>query len=306
MGILMFENLKENLTKDLENVENTVSIISAFCKKEALEFLEEKIGQKQNITKRLLVRFRLEDILSKSTDLEIYEYCKNNNWDLYIQFNLHAKVYVLDQNICYMGSANATNKGLSIHKRGNLEMTKKFELNTEESKQIEKVFSEALSMNDELFNQMKKQINSVEYNLPIKHEWNNEIIAKNINEYNVLFQDDFPINALPTKLLEDEVFLDIYRTDSIENIKEKFYNTKIIQWLIDVLEKQKNNEIYFGELSSKIHSAIYQEPKQYRKDVKELQNKLYNWIEILKYDNLKIDTPGHSKRVRLIKSWSNN
>lgn len=302
MGILMFENFKENLAKDLEKVEHTISIISAFCKKEALEFLDKQICQKQNISKRLLVRFRLEDILSKSTDLEIYEYCKKNNWDLYIQFNLHAKVYVLDENICYMGSANATNKGLSINKRGNLEMTKKFELNTEENEQIEKVFSEALPMNDELFNQMKKQINSVDYNLPIKHEWNNEIIAKNINEYNVLFQDDFPINAVPTKMLEDEVFLEIYTTDPIENIKEKFYNTKIIQWLIDVLEKQKDNEIYFGELSSKIHNAIFQEPKLYRKEVKELQTHLYNWIETLNYDNLKIDIPGYSQRIRLLKS----
>lgn len=301
MSILMFEDLKESLAEDLKKVENNVSIITAFCKKDALELIEEQIGEKKDISKRILVRFRLEDILSKATDLEIYEYCRKNNWSLYVQFNLHAKVYMLDQNICYMGSANATNKGLSINKRGNLEMTKKFELNTEESKQIEKVFSEALLMNDGLFNQMKKQINSINYNLPIKHQWNNDIIVKNINEYNVLFQDDFPINALPNEILEDEVFLDIYKTDSLDVIKEKFYNTKIIQWLIYILEKQENNEIYFGELSSKIHGMIFQEPKQYRKDVKELQTKLYSWIEILNYDNLKIDTPSHSQRIRLIK-----
>lgn len=301
MSILMFETMKENLVKDLQVSENNVSIISAFCKKDALEFLDAQIGEKQDISKRLLVRFRLDDILSKATDLEIYEYCKKNNWSLYVQFNLHAKIYVIDQKICYMGSANATNKGLSIDKRGNLEMSKRFELDSEEKTQIEEVFSEALLMNDDLFEKMKKQINSIDYKPIIRNEWNKDIIAKNINSYNVLFQDDFPINALPTEMLDDETFLDIYKDDSIEVIKEKFYNTKIVQWLINVLEKQENKEIYFGELSAKIHNIIFQEPKQYRKDVKVLQAKLYNWIEKLNYDDLKIDIPNHSQRIRLIR-----
>ncbi len=301
MSILMFEAMKENLAKDLKVSENSISIISAFCKKDALEFLDAQIGEKQGISKRLLVRFRLDDILSKVTDLEIYEYCKKNNWSLYVQFNLHAKIYVIDQNICYMGSANATNKGLSINKKGNLEMSKRFELDNEEKIQIEEVFSEALLMNDNLFEKMKKQINSINYTPIIKNEWNKEIIAKNINSYNVLFQDDFPINALPTEMLDDEVFLDIYKDDSIEVIKEKFYNTKIVQWLINILEKQENKEIYFGELTEKIQNIIFQEPIQYRKDVKLLQAKLYNWIETLDYKNLKVDIPKrHSQRIRLI------
>lgn len=296
----MFETMKENLKEDLRNVENNISIISAFCKKEALEFIDSQIEGNKEISKRVLVRFRLDDLLSQATDLDIYEYCKKNNWSLYIQFNLHAKVYTIDQNVCYMGSANATNKGLSINKRGNLEMSKRFNLDNEEIKQIEKVFSEALLMNDELFNKMKTQICSIEYKPAIKQEWDKEIIAKNINEYNVLFQDDFPINALPTEMIDDEVFLDIYKDDSIDIIKEKFYNTKIIQWLINILDNQENKEIYFGELSAKIHGIIFQEPKQYRKDVKILQARLYNWIEALNYKNLKVDIPNHSQRIRLI------
>lgn len=301
MSILISEKLTEELDKDLKNVSNNFSIITAYCKRNTLEYLDSQMGEKADISKRLLVRFRLDDILSKVTDLDIYDYCKQNNWSLYVQFNLHAKAYIIDQSICYMGSANATNSGLSVNKRGNLEMSKRFELDNEENRQIEEVFSEALLMDDDTFNQMRKQINSIEYKPTVKYKWNNEIITKNINEYNVLFQDDFPINALPTEMIDDEIFLDIYKEDPMEEIKEKFYNTKIMQWLINVLEKQEKNEIYFGDLSSKIHNIIFQEPKQYRKDVKILQAKLYNWIETLNYDNLKIDIPNHSQRIRLIK-----
>ena len=71
MSILMFEEMNKELARDLINIDNNVSIISAFCKKDALEFLDKQIGKKQDISKRLLVRFRLDDILSKATDLEI-------------------------------------------------------------------------------------------------------------------------------------------------------------------------------------------------------------------------------------------
>lgn len=301
MSILMFEDMNANLTESLKEIKNNFSVISAFCKKEVLEYFDEQIGNRQDISKRLLVRFRLDDILSKVTDLEIYEYCKEHNWDLYIQFNLHAKAYIIDEDICYIGSANATNNGLSIKKRGNLEMSKRIKLDDEEKIQIDKVFLEALLMDDELFNKMKMQIDSIDYIAPRKHEWKNEIIAKNINTYNVLFQEDFPINDYPTEMTEDESSLGISKDDSIVIIKEKFYNSKIMQWLINILENQENNEIYFGELSSKIHDVIFQEPKQYRKDIKTLQSRLFNWIEKLDYENLKIDSPNHSQRIRLIK-----
>ena len=302
MSILMYEQLKENLSQDLKNVENDVSIISAYCKKSALELIDEQIGEKENISKRIIVRFLLDDILSKATDIEIYDYCKEHNWKLYIKSDIHAKIYSIDQNICYIGSANATNNGLSINKRGNLEMTKKIELDSEEIRQIERVFRDAILLDEETYNKMKEQVDSIEYKPVTSHTWNKDIIPKKTNTYNVLFEEDFPVNEFPTEMKQDEVYLDIYKDETIEVIKEKFYNTKIMQWLIEVLEKEENNELYFGKLSEMIQNIIFQDPKQYRKDVKELQAKLYNWIEALNYDNLEIDVPGtHSQRIRLIK-----
>ncbi|MCI9177355.1 MAG: hypothetical protein HFJ28_01985 [Clostridia bacterium] len=300
MSILISEDLKENLAQDLKQTENNISIITAFCKKEALEYIDKQLKDKEHLTKRILVRFELDDILSKATDLEIYDYCKNNNWKLYVQFNLHAKVYSIDKKICYMGSANATNKGLSLKGQGNLEMTKRFKLDEEEKMQIEKVFFDAIVIDDKMFNEMKQQVETTPHKIATRNQWRNEIIERNIKSYQILFQDDFPINDSPIQMIEDEIFLNIHKENSIEEIKEKFYHTRIIQWLVNLLEAQENKEMYFGELSEKIHNSIFQEPKQYRKDIKILQTKLYNWIIALNYDNLKIDTPNHSQRIRLI------
>lgn len=301
MSIFISEEFKESLIQDIKDLTNNLSIITAYCKKEALEYIDSNIENNSNISKKLLVRFRLDDLLAKSTDFSIYEYCKENNWQLFIQFNLHAKVYTIDNKICYLGSANTTNSGLSLIKDGNLEIIKKFELNDYENKQLEQVFSETLLMTDELYEKMRIQLNSIEYHPNSKHTWNRDIIAKNINKYNVLFQDDFPINCTPLDLIDDEPYLEISKNDNIDDIKEKFYNAKVLQWLINLLENTDKNEIYFGALSQQIHNIIFQEPVQYRENVKILQTRLYKWIDELNYDNIKIDIPNYSQRIRLIK-----
>ena len=37
--------------------------------------------------------------------------------------------------------------------------------------------------------------------------------------------------------------------------------------------------MYFGEISKKIHDDLYDDPKPYRKNVKELQSNLYSYIK---------------------------
>lgn len=71
------------------------------------------------------------------------------------------------------------------------------------------------------------------------------------------------------------------------------------RWLKSVLEQKGNKEIYFGELSRLIHDVIINDSKLYRKEVKELQANLLNWIIELNIDEIQIDRPKHSQRIRL-------
>ena len=65
--------------------------------------------------------------------------------------------------------------------------------------------------------------------------------------------------------------------------------------------KGHDGEIYFGELSSILHNTIVSDPKPYRKDVKLLLANLLSIVEELDMDELIIDRPSHSQRVRLAK-----
>ena len=149
---------------------------------------------------------------------------------------------------------------------------------------------------------MKNKIANTEHVQRKSYVWDKSIINEYNQTYELLFQEDFPLNDSPKNMIIDEKYIGIEHSDSIEIIKEKFADSKIVKWLISILEKKENNEIYFGELSEKIHSIIFQEPKQYREDVKKLQERLYNWLTDLNYDFFEIDVPNHSTRIRYKKS----
>jgi len=300
MSLLMYDELTKELVEKISTSNIRINIISAFCKIDALEYIDSYISP--NIDKKIIVRFRMDDLLSGVTDLELYDYCKNNNWELYINLDLHAKVYLIDNN-CFIGSANLTSHGLSIDKLGNLEISKFFEIDEEENVQLNKVFASSRKMDDELYEVMKGKIEQAE-KVKIKiNKWDRSIIDEYNQTYELLFQEDFPLNDSPINMIVDEKYLGINHNDTPEVAKEKFADSKIIKWLIDVLEKKESGEIYFGELSEKIHSIIFQEPKQYREDVKKLQKRLYNWLEELNYDFFEIDIPNHSARIKYKKKF---
>jgi len=83
-------------------------------------------------------------------------------------------------------------------------------------------------------------------------------------------------------------------------INESFVNSKVYKWLLNVLNKENNKEIYFGNLSNIIHNSLLDDPRPYRKDVKELQRNLFDFLKNLKLDEIQLDQPNFSQRIRLI------
>lgn len=300
MSLLVYNDLIKKIEEKLNSDCEELDIITAFCKLETLKYIDKCAPGM--VEKKLIVRFRFDDLVNGSTDKEIYHYCKEHNWKIYINLDLHAKIYVIDDT-CYIGSANTTDRGLSISKLGNIEISKEFQLSFDEKEQINKLFSSSRELNDELYNKMIVQLESIALKRIPKYKWNDSIIREYNQSYDLLFQEDFPINEDPLHLEENEKYLEIFKNDSFKHIKEKFEDTKIFKWLISILQENKNNEVYFGELSEKIHSIIFQEPKQYRKNVKELQKKLLSWLKVLDYEYIVIDEPNYSTRIKLIKNF---
>lgn len=302
MSLLFSEEIKNKLAEEIRKTESHLHIVSAYCKEQAIKFLQSNVASTV-VCKKLLVRFSFNDIVSGATDLSVYDFCKANGWDMYVRLDLHAKTYIFDKLRCIVGSANLTSRGVGIAMTPNYEIASVIDISEKEMKKIEALFDGAVLMTDELYSMMKECVNNHTIDeLSIDDVWSDDILFFFKPRVDVLFTYEFPNCSSLSNLQEDSLeFLGLTSGWNIKTIKTVFMKSNAYLWLKQNLEDMPNKEMYFGAMSARLHDAIINDPKPYRKEVKELQSNLLNWIVELEIGEIKIDKPNHSQCIRLIK-----
>lgn len=298
MAILFSKEIMDAIIHELNNASESVQIITAYCKKNSIKYLSENIAPHVS-NKRLMVRFRLDDLVRGSTDFEILDYCQKTDWKVYIRFDLHAKTYIVDNKRGFVGSANTTSSGLSIGRPGNIEMGALVDIDSQDIEKINGLFRDAILVDDVVLAKLREQYSSVDKTRESrKKAWNKEIVSLFQPNIESLFSYELPDC--------DEIikgayisFLDVDFDGNLEALKETFRWSNAYIWLLNTL-KDNNGVMYFGELSSKLHSTLVTDPKPYRKDVKFLLANLLTIIEQLDMKEVIIDRPNYSKRIRLV------
>lgn len=267
-NIILSNELEEILKVELPKCETEVNIVSAFCKVSTLELLDSYI--EKGVRKRLLVRFLPSDISTGATDKEIYNYCLQHGWDMFIDNTLHAKTYIFDHIKCIIGSANATNKGIGIANQANKEASAFFELCKEDYNKILSLYQDAILLDNELYEEIIKAKDDT----IVIHLSKFRLKDKKIE---CLMSEDFP-NDL---------------TDAIE-----LYSLKSYKWLVSFLKTKVNSMSYFGEITTNIHNVFVKDPRPFRKDVKQHLVDLLNCIKKLEIPQIKITRPNFSECIQ--------
>ena len=307
LGTEAFRNL---LGESLRDAKDQVIIFTAYIKIIGVEWLEKQLTNK-NVKCILVSRLEKNDLAQGSSDLECYEVCKKNNWQFKILNDLHAKLMLVDNKSLFIGSPNLTGKGMSLVPVSNKEMGIKVTATDSDTKIISSLLEEAILVNEDIYSKLM--------------EW-----KKNLPEIKKTVYPDFP-ETLKTKLREnlDKIWVhnfpwskaeDLLNNKSSNNdinhdlelfsldkqnlnkqiIEKKLINSRVYRWLENQINKQKDKEIYFGSLSSIIHNSLLDDPKPYRKDIKQLQANLYTYIKIFLNDKIVIDIPfTKSERIRI-------
>ncbi len=297
MSILFSNEILNSIKSELNSATYSVQIISAYCKKTTFQLLNNCISDKV-LQKRLLVRFRLDDIVKGSTDFEVVEQAQREGWSVYVRFDLHAKTYIVDNKRCLIGSANATNAGLSIGRNGNMEMASLVEIESTDIKKIDNLFSDAILVDDAILEKMKNQLGNIkESNRSEVISWDSSITALFSPTVTTLFSYELP-DKYEMKKNEYLSFLDLTYDGDKSKIKEAFRWSNAYLWLLNTV-KDNGGYMYFGALSEKLHNALVSDPKPYRKDVKVMLSNLLSMIEILEMEEITIDRPNYSQRVSL-------
>lgn len=297
MAILFSNEIMDAVVKELHRATDSVQIITAYCKEKTLKRLDYEINSEVK-DKRLLVRFRLEDLLKGSTDFGILQYGLDRGWKVYVRFDLHAKTYIVDNKRGLVGSANVTNFGFNLGKSGNMEMAAFVDIEEKDIKKIENLFKDAVPVTEDLLLKMKQQFDAVNKNEEsISHRWDKAIMNLFKPCVETLFSYELP-DEFELKKGEYFSFLDETFDGNKVKMKEIFSSSNCYLWLIDTL-KNNNGCMYFGKLSESLHIAVVSDPKPYRKDIKIMLMNLLKLIKKLEIEEIIIDRPNYSQRIRL-------
>ena len=296
MAILFSNEIYAAICNELSSAEESVQILSAYGKTNAIASIIDKVKPSVE-KKRIMLRFRLDDLVKGSTDFEVIDFCRNLGWIVYVRFDLHAKTYVVDNKRGIIGSANATNSGLALTRTPNYEMAALVDIEEKDIDKINDLFNDALLVDDDLWIELNSEYTKIKQQEPTatSFQWSKSVTDKFKPHIRTLFSYEFPEKEhySPGEYIQ---FLDLNYTGEKEQLKNSFRWSTAYLWLLDQLI-EKNGEIYFGELSSKLHNALVTDPKPYRKDVKVLLSNLLQMIVALDMSEVGVDRPNHSQRI---------
>lgn len=297
MAILFSDEILASVRKELQNATSSVQVITAYCKEMSLKYLNSCIDPKIK-SKRLLLRFRMDDILKGSTDFSVLENGMEMGWDIYIRFDIHAKTYIVDNKRGVVGSANATNAGLHIGNSGNLEMAVFSDVEPRDIEKINRLFNDAIHVDSDIVEKMKKQLNKVKFlEGEDKHKWNTEITKLFQPHIDTLFSyelpEEFSFNKGEYFSFMDETF-----SGDTDKLKETFRWSNAYLWLLTTL-RENEGCLYFGALAERLHNSLVSDPKPFRRDVKVMLANLLTLIEELNMEEIVIDRPNYSQRIQL-------
>ena len=307
--ILNSVKLQSYFKECLKNCKDEIIVCSAFITMKGIEWFYNNL-QNKKINCRVISRWDRGDLLSKVSDIEVYNFCKKMGWSFEIIENLHAKFYLMDQKDLISGSLNLTAKGFGLVPISNKEFGNYFEAIDEDLININRFLEDAIKITDELFNEYKKYLEEnkdfVIQQLPELPEKIKNLKEKKLTKlwvHDFLFNE--PENLLNNfnenteDLIHDRSLLNINSQDdlSLETIKLNFVNLDLYKWFIKQIKNKDNKSFSFGELSALIHNSLFDDPKPYRKEIKNLQANFFKFLELLKFENLKIERPNYSQVI---------
>ncbi|WP_213610053.1 phospholipase D-like domain-containing protein [Pseudoalteromonas sp.] len=284
---------------------NELTIISAFMTQPATRWLSSLISNNKPKV-QLIGRFTPNDFAKGASDLNALRDCINNGYQVKALVNLHAKIYQIDQDTIFNGSANLTGKGLALVNDGNLESCSRVNACEQSKVFINKIVESATELTINMLDKMQAYLEQFEDTdkAELLAVWPEEILPQTTE----LFVSDFPLGKPGATLNEYRLnpslpFAQIeYAKDDFLLASTLFKQTKAYVWLkTQIMENQSERDLGFGQISRLLHYGLSDDPAPYRQEIKDLQANLYLYLKLYASDEVEIYIPGKRSEVLRIK-----
>ena len=307
----LFKKIETYISNVDENKQ--IFLYVPYIKTKILEKLVEEVQNEITI----ITTWKINDLISGSSELELYQFCKKNNVTLYIHNKIHLKVYSVNLESAIVTSGNISQNGLM--QGGNYEagvLVDKLEIS--DRLYLEKIKKEATFVDDKIYQIYSDEYDKCQKQAPDKIDFEDpKIIAQ---------KDYFLKSALPmTRNLDDliqgyininlnlepsnnsETTACVYHDLANYSIKiglseEEFLEKLRIQFFahpfIVKIDEFINPEAYFGRIKEWIHGNCTDVPLPRRWELTENVQTLYDWFKKLGNGKYVVDIPGaHSQRI---------
>lgn len=308
-------DLSNRLTEFISNSEN-LFIFVPYIK---LEPLKQLLGVTNNC-KAIIVRWEPKDLILGSSDLEVYDYCKERNITLYRNPRIHLKAFVDDYKRCILGSANISSRALNVPESNNFNYelaTETENLSIDDRLYFDVILNDSILITDSIYNQLKTLIADKKKEIPKEPDFKFPVESSD---------KDFLISALPmtfdvptlirfcsTREASDEIELNCALHDLAlynlslelpadilkEKLKDAFFSHPFIKAFLKNLEVE--GFIFFGRAKDWIHSNCADVPIPRKWEITQNIQILYRWIVELGDGKYEVDVPGaRSERLKII------
>lgn len=290
-------------------------IIAPYIKTAVLEKLLAGVSVKVIV----VTSWDTRDLLSGSSELDLYLYCKKRGFTLYVNNDIHLKVYSGDFDDMIVTTANVSERGLFPD--GNLECAVYVaQLKNADRIYFAQIIKNARHINDIIYQQLKNWYESQTKNIPVSTNIFDSIVRS--REY-----DNFLISALPMtrdiETLEDAylrintglpasgdhetrecVFHDLANysvptglavMEFREQLKRSFFSHPFIKKIDEIIDP----EAFFGEVKAWVQKNCTDVPVPSRRELTGNIQVLLEWFVKLGDGRYAVDVPySYSQRIR--------
>ena len=152
-GLISNTELTEELETIIPNCQS-LNIISAFMTQPATRWLSQLVeGNCPSV--KLVGRFTPLDFIQGSSDLDALRDCIAQGFQVKALTNLHAKIFQVDEETIFSGSANLTGKGLALVSDCNVEACNKVQASSSSKEFINKIINSASELTLEIIDEME-------------------------------------------------------------------------------------------------------------------------------------------------------
>jgi hypothetical protein len=313
MHLLGTDAYRFALATSLANAHTSLSVISAYVTLPGMKWVLDRLSPSLS-NFRVLARWHPEDFTLGASDIEVYDPVRMAGGRFFVLPNLHAKLILVDNEQLFVGSANITALGLKLVPGANREIGVNFTASEKDVSTIDVMFAEAIEVTPNLYEEFRQHVKLITGTTrPIQSfEWPSQLSHKLKTRPKKLWVAELFWSVNPQRLhdtsveyeetsLHDLILLGFERGTALdqEELRRRFLDSRPWNWLLARLSEEVSHELSFGRLSELLHNGLLDDPKPYRKDVKQLVSNLLGWVQAFGQPIAIIERRNYSQRVIL-------